>query len=330
MKKILLAALSFFIISSASAKKVKFAVDMTGQIVNTTGVHIWGDFQVAAGYATDWTPNITPLAQETADTNIYSIVVDIPAFAKYEYSFINGDQSYEVEFVQLESRVGYDFNSNRWLYVDSIADDTTFVGAIMFSANAPAGMTLVRFLVNMQNESSVSSNGVHVGGTWQGWDPTTVRLYSFVPNVYEIIQYVTNGTYNYKFYNGNTAPDGETVTGSCSVFGNREINVTGDVVLASVCFGECTDCPVGIDEIATANSIKVYPNPLQTYSVVELDNTTTSVVNLSDVTGRIVRTYNISSSNLRIEKDNLTAGVYFVSAINKNNRETAITKLVVE
>jgi hypothetical protein len=328
MKKILLAALSLFIISSASAKKVKFAVDMTGQTVNITGVHIWGDFQVAAGYATDWTPNITPLTQETADTNIYSIVVDIPAFAKYEYSFINGDQSYEVEFVQLESRVGYDFNSNRWLYVDSIADDTTFVGAIMFSANAPAGMTLVRFLVNMQNESSVSSNGVHIGGTWLG--PIRMRMYSFVPNVYEIIQYMPNGSYNYKFYNGNTIPDGETVTGSCAVFGNREINVTGDVILASVCFGECTDCPVGIDEVANANSIKVYPNPLQSYSIVELENTTTSIVYLSDVTGRIVRTFNLSSNNLRIEKANLTAGVYFVSAINKNNREIAITKLVVE
>jgi alpha-amylase len=328
MKKIILLSLSLFFLSSASAKKVKFAVDMTGQTVMTTGVHIWGDFQMAAGYASDWAPNLTLLTQETGDTNIYSIVVDIPAFAKYEYSFINGDQGYEVEFVQVESRVGYDFNSNRWLYVDSTADDTTFVGAIMFSGNAPAGQTLVRFLVNMQNESSVSSNGIHIGGSWLG--PTRIRMYSFVPNVYEVIQYMPNGTYNYKFYNGNTIPDGETVTGSCSVFGNREINVTGDIVLASVCFGECSDCAVGIDEVANNGLIKLYPNPLQTYSSIELENVEASMVNITDLMGRIVRKYIVTTNDMRIERGNLTAGVYFVSAINKNNQAVAISKLVVE
>ena len=84
----------------------------------------------------DWASNTTTLTQE-GSTEIYSIVVDIPAFAKYEYKFLNGDQFYEAEFVPI-IRVGYNFNDNRWIYVDSLANDTTFVGAILFAGNAPA------------------------------------------------------------------------------------------------------------------------------------------------------------------------------------------------
>jgi alpha-amylase len=328
MKKLLLLSLSLFSIASVSAKKVKFAVDMAGQTLNTTGMHIWGDFQVAAGYTSDWCPNCTPLTQETIDTNIYSIVVDIPALAKYEFSFLNGDQGYDVEFVPVEARVGYDFNSNRWLYIDSLADDTTYVGAILFGGNAPAGLTLVRFLVNMQNET-VSANGVHIGGTWQSWNPASERLYSFVPNVYEIIQYVTNGTWNYKFYNGNSSGDGETITGSCSVFGNREVIVSADIVLSSVCFSQCSDCTVGITEIAQANSVNVYPNPFRDYTILSLDNAAESFITLSDLSGRIVRTYsNVKENSFRIEKDNLSSGVYFVNVTNENNKTA--TKLVIE
>jgi hypothetical protein len=329
MKKLLLISFSLFIIGTASAKKVKFAVDMTGQTVNTTGVHVWGDFQLAAGYTADWTPNATSMMQETGDTNIYSVVVDIPAFAKYEFSFLNGDQGYDVEFVPLESRVGYDFNTNRWLYIDSLADDTVFVGAIPFGGNAPVGLTLVRFLVNMQNEPSVSINGVHVSGTWQGWNPATVHLYSFVTNVYEVIQYVTAGTVNYRFYNGSTTGDAETVAASCSVFGNREVSVTGDIILSSVCFGECADCTVGINEAAKTGSIYVYPNPFHQYAVITLSSAGESFVTLSDMTGRVVRMYaHVKENKLRIEKDNLTAGVYFVSV--SNDKSKATTKLVVE
>jgi hypothetical protein len=331
MKKLVLIAISFGIITSVSAKKVKFAVNMTGQTINSTLVHVWGDFQVAAGYASDWAPNLTQLTQVDADTNIYSIVVDIPAFAKYEYTFLNGDQGYDAEFVPIESRVGYNFDSNRWIYVDSLGDDTTFVGAVLFAGNAPAGLTLVRFLVNMQNEPSVSSGGVHVAGTFQGWDASQTILYSFDPGVYEVIQYVTTGIYNYKFYNGNTTDDGETITGSCSVFGNREINVTADIVLAKVCFGDCADCTVGVNEIESAQSLKAYPNPFHDYAIIELGNSGVYSVKITDVTGRVVRFYShLTFPSLRIERGNFNSGMYFVSIADSENKNQAIAKLVIE
>jgi DNA repair exonuclease SbcCD ATPase subunit len=37
------------------------------------------------------------------------------------------------------------------LYVDSLADDTTYVGALIFAGNAPAGLELIRYKVDMEN-----------------------------------------------------------------------------------------------------------------------------------------------------------------------------------
>ena len=175
MKKLLLSITILLTSLCLSAKKVKFAVDMTGQTISAFGVHIVGDFQEAAGYPLNFDPAATPLTQE-GSTNIYSIIVTIPAFTKYEYLFVNGDQTYEAEFVPDESRVGYNFVDNRWLYVDSLANDTTFVGAILFSGNAPAGLSLVRYKVDMNNALPVSPNGIHVGTSDDAFSPVKTKL----------------------------------------------------------------------------------------------------------------------------------------------------------
>ncbi len=53
---IVLVALSF----SLSAKKVKFAVDMTSYTISPNGIHVMGDYQVTAGIGTlDWDPGST-------------------------------------------------------------------------------------------------------------------------------------------------------------------------------------------------------------------------------------------------------------------------------
>ena len=304
---------------------------MTGWIISPNGIHITGDFQTIAGFSGgDWQSNTTPMTQVDT-TPVYTIIVNIPAFAKYEYKIVNGDQSYEVEFVPVESRVGYLFNDNRWLYVDSLADDTTFVGAILFAGNAPAGLTLVRYLVDMQN-LSVSTSGVHVAGDFQGWDPAQTYLYSFVPGIYEIISYVTTGTYNYKFYNGNTSGTSETVPLACSVNGNREIAVTADTVLEAICFDGCVLCSLtGVEDIQNIAPNTLSPNPAQISSILTFnDNVTQHHVLIIDITGRIVRSYDIYNDNiLELKKGNLNTGIYFVNSIDANNNSRK-AKLIFE
>lgn len=328
-----LAVLMLGMIGHMSAKKVKFAVDMSNEIVNVTGVHISGDFQVAAGDSADWCAECTPLTKE-GSTNIYSVIVDIPAFKKYEYKFLNGDQFYEAEFVPEPSRVGYDFNDNRWLYVDSIANDTTFVGNIVFGGNAPAGKLLLRFLVDMQKQT-VDAKGVHVAGSFQSWDTKNNILYHFDSaqvNVYEVITYVTSGTYQYRYYNGNTSGNAETVPGTCSANNSRSITLTADTVLPAVCFSSCTSCSaVGLKEYQRINGLKVYPNP--TADLINLSFVTKSgnkKIIVTDVQGKIVRSYPAVNGDLfEFRKENLSGGTYFIH-VQYSDNSFSNEKLIIE
>lgn len=322
---ILLAVIS----TAAFAKKVKFAVDLTGFEISPNGVHVTGDFQTLAGFpGGDWEPGTTPMQKE-GETDIYSIVVDIPALQKYEYRFVNGDQFYETEFIPLESRVGYDFNDNRWIFVDSLVNDTTFSGAIVFGGNAPAGMYLVRFLVNMQEESAIASAGVHVAGNFQGWDPASIRLYSFADQIFEIICFVFPGEYEYKYYNGNTPESSEIISGDCTINGNRQIEVADDIVLEPMCYGWCVDCLyAGTDNSAVAGQPMIYPNPASQMIKIDLSGHCECEVIIYNMTGNIVLTEYIGiTATLIVNVSALKKGFYFIELV--QNDMVATSKLVI-
>ncbi len=299
---------------------------MTGQTVSPNGIHISGDFQTVAGFCGgDWNSATCAMLQE-GSTEIYSIIVDIPAFQKYEYRIINGDLFYESEFVPVESRVGYDFNDNRWIYIDSLANDTTFVGAILFGGNAPEGKKLVRLLVDMTQES-VSAAGVYVAGSFNIWDYTSVALYSFEGQIYEAIAYMPEGSYAYKFANGHSITGAEPVPPACATNGSRAIGVVNDTVLPAVCFAYCTACGTGIADISQ-NSISIYPNPSKGTVTISLDHIGRDV-SVFDVRGALV--YSVKScphENVTIE--NLQSGTYTAQISYNNNKELSTLKFVVQ
>lgn len=331
-RNLFLFALTIFTASTLFAKKVKFAVDMTGIPTSSLGIHVNGDFQVAAGYSLDWDPASTTLTQE-GSTNIYSIIVNIPAFTKYEYRFINGDQSYEAEFVPNESRVDL-FDDNRWIYVDSLSNDTMFVGAIQFGQNAPAGKYLVRYKVDMSLVTTNTLTGVHVGSSNNAFSPTKVRLYSFGANIFEIINYFSiNSSHSYKFANGNTTPGFETIIGTCTSGGNRAISLTKDTVLPTVCFNYCYDCSlVSIKEInKEINSFIVFPNPASNNITIQSQNNELiESLNIYDVTGQLVKTIlNINQDTVLLTNLNLNSGLYNAIIINKENKQHQL-KFIIE
>lgn len=327
MKKALLSMMLSLFCFSLLAKKVKFSVDMTGQTISTAGVHIVGDFQSEAGLGADFA-QLTPMVHESG--SVYSLVVTIPAFRKYEYKFANGDLFYEVEFVPVESRVGYDNVDNRWMYVDSLQNDTSFAGAILYGGNAPAGLNLVRPLVDLTAQGNVSTNGVHLAGNFQGWSTTKNRMYSFETNIYETIFYVAAGTYEYKFYNGNSVSDSETVPSACATNGNRQVIVSADMIPDPVCYASCAAClGTSLKEHSASSGILLYPNPSTDrihISFKESNQSRTLV--LTDLTGKTVRTYaDVSEDSVSIDKNDLSSGIYFLQ-VSSGNAGTTVHKLI--
>lgn len=333
MKKILyIFIVAITLTNMAYAKKVKFAVDMGTYTISTLGIHVMGDFQTIAGFTGgDFNPATTLLTQEGSST-IYSTIVDIPAFTKYEFKFVNGDQSYEAEVVPDQARVGYNFDDNRWIYVDSLQNDTTYAGAVLFNGNAPAGKTLIRFVVDMQNAGSISSNGVHVAGDFQGFDPSKIRLYSFGNSIYEIITYMnSNGTKQFKFYNGNSSPQTETVPSSCATSGNRSTDVIKDSILITVCYNECGSCvPNGIKTNAISyNSMNLFPNPAHEFITINNLQELNCTLSIIDITGKKIKqlTINDHTQTIQLSVTDIKPGVYQVYLENKNG--TQHTKLVI-
>lgn len=335
MKRYLILILMVILAGTASAKKVKFAVDMTGQTVNTTGVHVSGDFQDEAGFeGGDWQSNTTLMTNEPG-TQLYSVVVDIPAFAKYEYKFINGDQWYEVEYVPAESRVGYEYNDNRWVYIDSLYNDTTMIAPVMFSGNAPLGFDLVRVKVDMGQVANIDPAGVHVAQDEQLGSKLSTIMYSFGENIYEQIIYAPIWTdYSqciYVFINGNTTEGYETVPPECSADGYRNIVTDKDTVIETVCFGKCTECdPQGLPAVTNPGAAKIYPNPMKDRAILEFnDKMAQHRVIITDMMGNTVRKYDAGqASGLIIYRDNLKKGNYFIR-ISSNDDWLSTLKLLV-
>lgn len=306
------------------AKKVKFAVNMAGQTINSTGIHVSGDFQVLAGFPGDnWDSGSTTLTKE-GNTDIYSIVVTIPAFRKYEYKFVNGDQFYEAEFVPEASRVGYDFNDNRWIYVDSLSADTFFVGAIRFGEHAPAGLKMMRLKIDMNYVASPSN--IHVAGSFNAWNYNNVVLYSFVDKLYEVIQFVPAGTYEYKFANGNAAASSESVPSACSTNGNRTISLQTDSVLTAFCFGSCDACVTPVSKaISSADMAQIFPNPAAEGKAELLLNSAIESVRVFDARGILVHSVSASPQQT-VSLSGLLPGLYQVQVSAKDR--TQVLRLV--
>ena len=335
MNKYLILTIFLLSLQTANAKKVQFAVDMTGQTVSPNGIHVAGDFQDEAGFeGGDWQSNTTLMTKEEG-TEIYSVMVDIPAFAKYEYKYINGDQWYEVEFVPQESRVGYDYNDNRWIYVDSVENDTMIIPPVLFSGNAPAGFHLLRLTVDMSQVDFIDPAGIHLAINEELGTGLSSVMYSFVENVYEKIVYAEMWTdYSdcyYIFINGNNLQGYETVPPECAQGGYRFVEISKDTVMETVCFSACTACdPQGLPQLIAENHARIIPNPMKSQAILEFnDDLPFHEVSLIDITGKTVMIHpDCTEASFILRRESLHEGIYFLR-ISSGNTWLSTLKLII-
>ncbi len=224
--------ISSFLAFTYAQVDVTFQVDMSQQAVSGDGVSVAGNFQVAAGYPSDWTPGGTMLTEETP--GIYSVTVQLPA-GTYAFKYINGISWGQDESVPVCCVV----DNNRQLVVGS---DPVVLDAVYFGTchTATAVNYDVTFQVNMADQSV--TDGVFVAGNFQGWSASASEMTVAYDDVYEFTASLPLGMcVEYKFILG--PGNWETVPGGCNSGGNRVVSVPdGGIVLDPVCWGECVDC----------------------------------------------------------------------------------------
>jgi hypothetical protein len=261
MKKVFLFLFSFVCVAVLQAQTyaVALSVDMTdlvlgGGMVSPTGVHVAGDLQVPAGYASNWDPGSTPLMQ-VPGTNTWGTVLMLPA-GNYEYKFINGNSWGGDESVADPACGGAGgFGNNRTITVTGNMNYSVCFNSCSSCNGAPPPVSTVSLSVDftdlLAGGGTISPLGVHITGSFQSeagapadWDPASTLLMQVAgTNTYSGTFTLPNGVYEYKFVNGNDWPDAENVTGSCGLppFGNRALIVNGDADF-EFCFNACTAC----------------------------------------------------------------------------------------
>ena len=228
------------LVSAAWAQTtVTLTVDMTNEMVSMDGVHVAGNFQ-------GWDPAATPMTDNGDGTWSHTFTSDTAA--SYQYKFVNGNAWGTDEGVPGACAV----DGNRGITVDGMMGDVS--AEACFGNCAACGMTTVRFRVDMANEE-VSEFGVHVAGSFQGWDPAATELTD--PDgdmVYETIQSFeadSTGQVVFKFINGNDWSDvNELIDVACGdESGNRVLTLdAADIVLSAnesgspYCFNSCGSC----------------------------------------------------------------------------------------
>lgn len=319
------AILGLALASTLSAKSVMFRVDLGDRACNSTGVHISGSW--AEG---DWSATLTPMQNEPG-TTIYSVVIEMPAGKQYEYKFLNGDQWYDSEFVPTESRVLYDYNDNRWIYVDSLDDETLRLAPVLFAGNAPQGMYLVRFRVDMTYVPNAQNKRITFFTPRDGWDIYTSRMYSFSDKIYEGLCYLPSGDIGYYFLTDEVM---ETVPADCKAGEGdnyRYFHVDKDTMLPAYVFSSCKDINVlPAEDVTSGSEVQVAPIPSGASDVSISAAGDARIVGLQiiDSQGNTVLNDKLNPSlSITLLRSNFSAGV-FLARVATNDGKVTTKKII--
>ncbi|MCR5888653.1 T9SS type A sorting domain-containing protein [Hymenobacter sp. J193] len=132
------------------ATVLRFSVNMKGQTVAKTGVHVAGNFQALAGYGADWDPAATPLADLNKD-GIYEGEVLLPAPGLFQFKFINGTTWAEAEPVPAECGTN-DGTGNLNRTISATADVNT-TGTLCYASCASCGALPTEYTTHWWNDA---------------------------------------------------------------------------------------------------------------------------------------------------------------------------------
>ncbi len=274
---------------------------------------------------------------EIGSSKVFAIVVDSLDSGEVAFKFRyhkNGITNWEGGSNRIFALAAHDT-------IDLTCFGSRTVGAC---ASKPAPST-IKFKVDMSNETP---GIVYLIGTFQtpNWKEGALRMSPSAgePGVFEVtVNNICPGIFNYKFVNGDSSNAANeenfpnSTDSSCyepsGVGGYNRIytrTVATPVTLFYV-YNTCTvGGSVGISEAALNTSFKLFPNPAQSYTMIEFnDKATAHNVVVMDMMGKTIQSFTDYKQNtLLINTDELSKGIYFIKASNTRN-ESVTSKLIV-
>ena len=262
---------------------VTFTVDMTNETVSPNGVHIAGSFQ-------NWDAAATPMTN--SGNGLYTYTTNIPTGTTIQYKFINGNDWTGAEEVAFACA----FNDGMGNYNRShnVVPGNNNIGPVCFTqceACQPTAIVVVR--VDM-NDETVSPNGVYFTTQLDNYTPNAHAMSDLGGGIWEgSIAVPANSDLFYRFVNGNTTANFETVPATCGALDNGELQRfipvgTSNLVVDAVCFSSCGSC-TGINDDVTltfqldASNITVDPNGIHIAGSFQgWDASTTAMTNLGN------------------------------------------------
>ena len=291
--------------------QVTFIVDLQLETVHDSGVHVAGDFP----------PPFEMHKMTNIGNALYAVTIPIDTGQTYSYAFFNGNTVGEIEAISPPCNTGqFGYRS-----FTSVTSGSQTVGPFCFSSCSPCPAVAANatFRVDM-SEQTVSPNKVHIAASFNsfslGQDEMTHQgsgIYTYTHSGF------VNDIIGYRFVNGNSISDFETVPGGCAVGGNRGLIIPpGGVNTDVVCFSSCDTCvggppPEGIPAPVPRRLFSVHPTVTTDQIVISFEvDASDAGYRITDMTGRVVAGAEVPArrgSEEIINLDGLESGMYMVS-----------------
>jgi hypothetical protein len=303
---------------------VVFQVDMSGQTGFTTP-EVNGTFN-------SWCGSCTPMTDADGD-NVWSVAVTLPeGNYEYKYSHDNWDGQESLAAGSSCTTTQGQF-TNRTLVLDA---DMTLAPVCWSSCDAcgqSTGPFNVVFAVDMSTVD-FSYTTPEVNGTFNDWcGSCTPMADPDGDEIWTVTVSLSTGTHGYKFSYDTWSGQEELIPGSpCTLtesgFTNRTIDVTAPAELATVCWGSCETCAVGVNEDSSL-AISIYPNPANDVLTIDSNYDGITQVTITDMAGRSAYSTSLTSARrAQIDVSALSAGTYVVTIENKTELLRRAVQLV--
>ncbi len=318
MKKILFAILSIFSLSAAAQVDVTFQVDMN-DVTEFTTPEVNGIFNA-------WCGNCAPMSDADGD-GVWDLTISLaPGTYEYKYSFDNWTgQETLVPGSSCTMTTG--IYTNRVLNV-SVADSLPVVcWGSCEACGISSGPYNIMFVVDM-NASGTTFTTPEVNGTFNNWCGGCAPMSDAnADNIWELTIPLNTGIYEYKYaYDTWAGSEALTAGDPCTVtnsgFTNRTLDVTGTLVMDTVCYGTCISCGgINVNEIS-AEGFSIYPNPVQNSFMIQSANLV-KAISIIDNTGKRITLPTVTlNNNVQVNTESLSTGIYHVQVVTAKGATT--------